>query len=300
MFQIIFYHIAILLSGKNYLSLKDKIKITDNKLTSSLKYNKLKDIIRNNLDIKTIIIKLFYWSFLINLVFYVLAVLISIFYNVVFIHDFSGAKILGTKKLELSQKGVWVTNIIVIIFLLRVITASYKLAYRSHYHKIIFLDILTCNILSIIGILIFNKNKNQMLPHHDVQINNSNLNSQMIKNYLKLLWKIELFMFLMIIALFILDFILIYFVSNNIIKNIGLILIIFIMLIYYLHVLPKFISMTIFQRMFHNLLKNQSLAYLLSIIRFLIYTRGLYYTAVLIHLFEFEQDYFVDTLIKKL
>ncbi|MGL5268203.1 MAG: hypothetical protein ACRC8P_00305 [Spiroplasma sp.] len=302
MIGILLYWITAVVARKDNLEIKDKINTTNKKLILSFKYLKVSDTIKNNFDIKPAILKLFFWSFWINITLCSFTLIAYITYLATFIYNFLEIQISEMVVGDWPQIGFWIIQFLLIVFLIRIISATYKLSlrsiYRKNYSKVLLLDILTLNILNVVGTLIFIKNKKAISPlHRDYQISNSNLNSQKISKYLKLLWKIELFFLMSNVLLFAIVFILGYFISNNSIKIVCFPIILWTIIVFYAWSLTRIISMIIFQKMFNILLNNNSYYYLLSIIRFLVYMFGYYYFAILVNIFKFDQE-FIDFLLQ--
>ncbi|MGL5268202.1 MAG: hypothetical protein ACRC8P_00300 [Spiroplasma sp.] len=300
MIGFLLYWITAIVARKDNLEIKDKINTTHEKLILTFKCLKVSDTIKNNFDIKPAILKLFFWSFWINMTLYVFTLIIYITFLMSFIYNFLEVQIDAMEGVDWPQIGFWILQFLLIVFLIKIISAWYKLSlrsiYRKNYSKVLLLDILTLNILNVVGTLIFIKNKKAISPlHKDYQISNSNLNSQKISKYLKLLWKIELFILIINVLLFATAFILGYFISNNSIKVVCFIIIIWTIVIFYGWSLIRIIGMIIFQKMFNIFLNNNSYYYLLSTIRFLVYALGYYYFAILVNLFKFDQE-FIDFL----
>lgn len=296
MVGLILYWVTALVARKNNLDLRKKINATNKKLVASFKYLKLKEMVKSNFDIKPAVIKLFFFSYWTNLFFLAVTIFINAIYTTVFFFTFFHIQTEVSEYAKWPEIGILILNILCIFFFIRMTTSYYKLSwrgeYRKNYFKVFFLDLLALNILDVVGTLIFFKNKKNMVPlHYDFQITNDSLNSKMIKSYLRLLWKIEIFIFLFNVVLFSIALILGYFINSTPIKWASLFIIIWSIVIIYGWSLPRLIWMFIFQKTFHNLLKSNNYYYLLSTIRLLVLGFGCYYFAILINLFKFDQEF---------
>lgn len=300
MYGIILYWITAKLLKKNKLVSESGIQLSEieknkQELLESFKGFNIKIMIRNNFDIKPLIFKLFYVSFWINILLFA-SIGIAHIYTTIAVSDFFGAKLADVNNDNWNdwhwEIGVPIINALFIFFLIRFVNDSYKLSlrdnYRNKYLKLLILDIMTLNIFSVIGILIFVKNRKKMHKiNNEYKINKDNLNSQTLKIYFKLILKIEIITTIPVLILFLLSLIIGYFVPINGIKIICLVTVFLSMILLYLWTIPRIVGLIIVQKMFKNLINNDYY-YLLSTIRFLAFGFGCYHSAILIN-FLFDE-----------
>lgn len=296
MYGILLYWITALLLRRKNLNLNSEIKITHKKLLISFKYFRIKPVIKNNFDIKPAILKLFFFSYLFNATLVAFSVAANFLYTSFFFYNFFDVKISDIESSNWHWEiGVPIINILFIFFVLRMTSAYYKLSLRArnrnNYSKILFLDIVMLNFFDVIGILIFKKNKNLMLKiNDDLLINNSNLNYQTMKDYFKLIFKIEIIIMSTIILLFLAAVIAGYFVAINGVKVICLAIIVIDMALLYGWSIPRMIGLIVAQRMFKSLINSNNYYQLLGAFRYLVYVAGYYYPAVLINFLKFDEN----------
>lgn len=251
--------------------------------------------VKNNFDIKPAISRLFFTSYWINGILFVLSSLANALYLMLFFYlDF---KIKNSKIPENAFSvpwiGILILNLLVLFFLIHWINDSYKLSlrdkYRNNYLKLLWLDVLTLNFFNIIGILIFIKNKkytsNMNIGNFET---NNNINLQKIKDFSKIIVKIEIFYLLFNLIIFIITILIGYFISINIIKWICLFLILTTISYIQIWSFQKIFSWIILQKMLKNLVNNNNYYYLLTTIRFLWFNFTTYYIAVFINLVKDE------------
>lgn len=291
---IILYWFTNFFLKKRNLPMKSQIKETNVKLVSSFKYFSIKSMTRNNLDIKPKILKLFFISFLINSLFAALIILGNTMYTSIYFYNLLNCKIPGVI-MTWNWVVTFILNILSIILIVRFISDSFKLSlrgkYRINYLKVLTLDILTLNILSIIGSLVFNKNKIQVIKtSDDFLLDIKNLNSKEIKDYFNIIFILEIFTLFLILFFMLLFLLLGYFVKNNAIKLISCALIVMLTMLFYGWSIPRIIGAIILKKMYENLLINDSYYLFLSIIRFLAFGFGYYHIAVLINILKFKEN----------
>ncbi|MCL6428737.1 hypothetical protein LT335_00285 [Spiroplasma sp. JKS002669] len=210
--SLILYRFTGLLCGKKLLISRTEINTDFKKLVRSRRLYSIKSMIRNNFDLKPGILRLFFWAYWIDGVLFVCSIVANSFYLFLFFVHFFNYK--NFKLLGDVPKWNWIVTLIltalVILFLIRWVSDYYKLSlrgeYRDGYLKLLWLDIFTLNFLNIIGTLTFIKNKNQILNKQ------LNLNSQAIKDFCKIITKIEMFILLFSLIIFIIAILIGYFV----------------------------------------------------------------------------------------
>lgn len=219
-------------SGKKALIPKSIFTTDFKKLVQLHKLYSIKVVVKNNFDLKSGILKLFFWFYWIDGILFVCSIVInslSIFLFLVYFFNYQNSELLGD-----VPKWNWIAQLIftilLFLFLIRWISDYYKLSlrdkYRNNYLKLLWLDILTLNFLNIIGILIFSKNKKQI---SNLNIDNQvmkqiNLNSQAIKDFSKIITKVEIFILLFNLIILTAAILIGYFVKIKIIKLICIII----------------------------------------------------------------------------
>lgn len=288
-----------LIVGKKNLIPKSIIETDFKKIVRLHRLYSIKTIVQNNFDLKPTILKLFFWTYWIDGVFFVCSAVANSFYTSLFFYLFFGIKISGIDKTDINLNwiGTFIINLLIILFLIRWISDYYKLSlrdkYRSNYLKLLWLDIITLNFLNIIGTLIFIKNKKQVanLNGNSQEIKQGNLNSQAIKNYSKTITRIEILILLFNLILFGTTIIIGYFVSINSIKIICLTIMWITIGFMQCWSLPKIVGLIIVRKMLNNLLNNGNYYFLLTIIRFLGFTFCAYYIVVFLNILKFDENY---------
>lgn len=289
------YFLTSLIIEKDNLPLKSEIKATNKKLVASFKYWNIKLIIRNNFNIKPIILKLFFISWIID--FILLGVIVTT--NFFYLGVSSIWKVIGyhkdgfsTNGMNLSWIGIVIINTLFLIVVIRFISDSLKLSYRGiyqrNYSKMLLLDLLTLNILSIIGILIYLKNKTPIIE--DYKSNDKlDFRNTRIKLFFKLLVKIEIITFLIFLIVFVLALVVGHFVVIPSLKLISLIASLFSLVLIYAWSIIRIVGIFIINIIIKKFLQNNSYYCFLTLIRIVGFIYGYYYLAVLINLFDLNE-----------
>lgn len=286
---------GLFLSRKKDFALKEEIKSTWRELSRSLKAWNMQSIIKNNFDLKSSILRLFFASYVINYILLIFIIFATFIYTEAFFYVFLGSPIKGRDDPGWPWIGILVLNILFITCLIRLTRDYYKLSlrgiYRNNYSKLLWLDIFTLNILNVMASLIFATNKWQIpnLNFGDSEIKQLNLNSKSIQNYSKLIFKIDIFMLLLNLMIFALALVIGYFIKNNGIKLICLVFIAFTMILFYDWWILRIVALIITQRLLKNLLNYNSSYYFLMTLRFILFAFGPYYIAVLINVFKLNE-----------
>ncbi|MCL6428739.1 hypothetical protein LT335_00287 [Spiroplasma sp. JKS002669] len=298
-FSLFLSKIVGLSCGKKNLITKTEIETTRKKIITTRRLYSMKSVVQNNFDLKSGILRLFFWAYWIDGVFFAISFTVNTFYTSIFFgmsFNFKISDDASDNDFIFPWIGILIISFFVVFFLIRWINDCYKLSLRSNYRysylKLLWLDIFTLNFLNIIGILIFLKNKKQIrnLNIDNLKINAINLNPQVIKDFSKIITKIELFILLINLILFAGAMLICYFVSINSIKFICLFFIFWTIALIQGWSFQKIAGLIIIQKMLKNLLNNNNYYYLLVIIRFLGFNFGGYYMAVFINILKFDES----------
>ncbi len=295
--SLILYWFTGLVCGKKSLISRSEINVDFKKLVSSRRLYSIKSMIRNNFDLKPVILRLFFWAYWIDGIFLVFSSVVNAFYTTLFF--FLGFNIKTSRIPENAFSvpwiGILIINLLVILFLIRWVSDYCKLSlrgkYRSSYLKLLWLDIFTLNLFNVIGSLIFIKNKKQIsnLNIGNFEINHNDLNSQAVKDFSKMITKIEVFILLFNLILFIAAIFIGYFVSIISIKWICLFVIIWTMAFIQCWSFQKIVGLIIVQKMLKNLSNDSNYYLLFTIIRFLGFNFGYYYLVIFLNILKFDE-----------
>ena len=295
--SLILYRFTGLLCGKKLLISRTEINTDFKKLVRSHRTYSIKSMIRINFDLKPGILRLFFWAYWIDGVLFACSIVANIFYTSLFFYLFFGIKISGIDKTDISWNwiGTFIINFLVILFFIRNISDYYKLSLRDKYHdnylKLLWLDIFTLNFLNIIGTLIFIKNrKHSNLNQNNQKIKQLNLSSKPIKDFSKVVTKIEVFILLFNLILFAGAILIGYFVSINSIKIVCTIIIVWNIAFIQGWSFQKIAGLIIIQKMLKNLLNDSNYYLLFTIIRFLGLNFGYYYLVIFLNLLKFDES----------
>ncbi|MCL6428640.1 hypothetical protein LT335_00179 [Spiroplasma sp. JKS002669] len=291
--------IGLTIAKKNSITTIE-IETTRKKIIATHRLYSIKSLIQSNLDLKPAILRLFFLTYWIDGIFLAFSIIANMFYTWLFlVLEAFKIKISGAPEtpIRIPWIGILIINLLVILFFIRWISDYYKLSlrdkYRNNYLKLLWLDIITLNLFSVIGSLIFLKNKKSMINVNlkQQEIKHSNLNSETIKNFSKISTKIELLILLFNLILIILAIPIGYFVSVNIIKWICASIIFLTFTFLQAWSLQKITGLIIVRKMLKNLLIDENYYLLLIIIRFLGFNFGVSYMTVFISILKLDENY---------
>jgi len=291
--------ITIWLLRRKKIASEEAVDLINKEISDTFRFFVIKPDFKKDLDLKPVILKWFYCSYWINLIFTAFIIFANAIYIALLLYIFFGIKFSGIPKDSFSIPwiGTVIINSLFVIFLIRVFSDCYKLSlkanYRNQYLKLLRLDIITLNLFSIIGSLLFLKHKHKNYLSNitaDFKIVNNNLNLQTIKHYLKAIFQIDFLILIINLFIFITTILIGYFVPINIIKIIFWILFFLNFLILSIWSIPRIIAFLIIQTKLKKLVNNKSYYYFVTVVRFLVFNLGSYYIATLVIFLKFDED----------